>query len=141
MLVALDKHDVGAAMIDWQTPLHLGVGMLAGAAGINPHIAAIVFVGLRTANLAAEDGFGHALFSRDHGQSHANEMTDLFAEFFGLYIGGKVRQMITGQAPAAHGVGGKIAGLGHPQLARAQGAQPPAGGTYRLDLVAPPIAA
>lgn len=112
MLVALHKDEVGAAVFDWQTPLHFGVGAFAGAVGLNPHVAAIVFVGLRTVNLAVEDGIGHALFSTEHGQSHANEMADLLVEFLGLYVGGKARQAITGEAPAAHGVGGKIAGMG-----------------------------
>lgn len=119
MLVALHRDEVGAALFDWQTPLHLGVGAFAGAMGINPHVAAILFVGLRTVNLAAEEGLGHALFSTEHGQSHANEMADLLAEFVGLYLGGKARSMITGQPAAEHGVGalghapamhGKIAG-------------------------------
>ncbi len=112
MLLALHKDEVGAAVFDWQTPLHFGVGAFAGAVGLNPHVAAIVFVGLRTINLAVEDGFGHALFSTEHGQSHANEMADLLVEFLGLYVGGKARQAITGEAPAAHGVGGKIVGMG-----------------------------
>lgn len=112
MLVALHKDEVGAALIDWQTPLHFGVGAFAGAVGLNPHLAAIVFVGLRTLNLAAEEGFGHALFSTEHGQSHANEMMDLLSEFVGLYAGGKARQYITGAPPAEHGVGGKLVGTG-----------------------------
>jgi hypothetical protein len=114
MLVALHQDEVGAALVDWQTPLHMGVGVFAGAMGINPHVAAILFVGLRTLNLAAEEGLGHALFSTKHGQSHANEMADLMAEFVGLYVGGKARSMITGKAAAegvgAAGMGGKIVG-------------------------------
>src|SRR6185295_7542807 len=103
MLLALTKHEVGAALIDWQTPLHFAVGAFAGAVGLNPHVAAIVFVGLRTANLAAAEGLGHALFSTEHGQSHANEMMDLMSEFVGLYVGGKARELITGEASAHHG--------------------------------------
>ena len=121
MLLALHKDEVGAAVIDWQTPLHLGVGVFAGALGINPHLAAVIFVGLRTLNLAVEDGLGHALFSTEHGQSHANEMSDLMAEFLGLYIGGKAREKITGEAPV-HGLGGKVVGYAapaYPQVIRA----------------------
>ncbi len=109
MLVALRKHDVGAAFIDWMTPLHFGLGFTAGALGLNPHLAALLFIGTRTAVLAAEEGLGHALFSTEHGQSHANELADLSSEFLGLYLGGRTRQLITGQAPV-HGLGGKIVG-------------------------------
>jgi hypothetical protein len=118
MLFALRKSEVGAAFVDWFTPLHLGLGFAAGGLGLNPHLAAILFVGARTAKLAAEEGLGHALFSIEHGQSHANELTDLTAEFLGLYLGGKARQMITGHAPAAHGLGGKIVGMGSGPMPR-----------------------
>jgi hypothetical protein len=113
MIVALHESEVGAAFIDWFTPMHFGLGFTAGALGLNPHLAAILFVGMRTAKLAAEEGLGHALFSTEHGQSHANELTDLTAEFLGLYAGGKARSLITGRAPV-EGLHGKIAGMAAP---------------------------
>ncbi len=137
MFVALHHDEVGVAFVDWFTPLHFAAGAAAGALGINPHLAAIGFVGARTLNLAAKEGFGPALFPTGEGESHANELTDLTAEFLGLFVGGKVRQLITGRAPAA-GLGGKIAGLGAgPRRAAAPAAR---GGAYPLELVPPPIA-
>lgn len=139
MLIALRKQDVGAAFVDWFTPLHFGLGAAAGFLGVNPHLAAMVFVGLRTAKLAVEEGIGHALFSTEHGQSHANELADLTAEFAGLYVGAKSRSFVTGEPTATHGVSlaGKIAGVGPaPQMQQQQPSGAPAFDMSRVQVAA-----
>jgi len=112
VLVATADDEVGRAVIDWQTPIHFGLGVAAGALGIEPHLAAVGFVGARVVNIAAEEGLHHALFSTKHAQSHANEMSDLLWEFIGLYLGGKARELIVGK-PACAGLplAGKIVGF------------------------------
>lgn len=136
MFVATHRDDVGVAFLDWYTPLHFAAGAAAGALGLRPIVAAIGFVGVRTLNAAAKEGFGRALFTAGDGQSHANELSDLLAEFLGVYAGGKLRALITGRDPTA-GLGGKIVGVGPRRVApRAAVAR----GTYELDFSSPPIA-
>ena len=90
--------------------LRIDVGRLDGRL-----LMSSFFIGTRTILLAAEEGLGHALFSTAHGQSPANELADLSSEFLGLYLGGKTRQLITGEVPV-HGLGGKIVGTSAPEL-------------------------
>ena len=114
MWVAEKMPDVGLALFDYKTPMHFGVGYAAGTLGLNPHIAALLFIAAKAGKVALEEGLGHALFGEKEQQSYGNEMMDLLAEMTGILAGLKTRSLITG-APAlpAHGVGGlggKIAG-------------------------------
>jgi len=105
--------DVGLALFDYKTPMHFGVGFAAGSLGLNPHVAALLFIAAKAGKVALEEGLGHALFGEKEGQSYGNEMMDLLAEMTGIMAGLKTRSLITG-APVlpAHGLGldGKIVG-------------------------------
>jgi hypothetical protein len=113
MWLAEEYAAVGLALFDYKTPLHFGVGFAAGTLGLNPHIAALLFIAAKAGKVALEEGLGHALFGEKEEQSYGNEMMDLLAEMMGVISGLKARSLITG-APAlpAHGLGldGKIAG-------------------------------
>lgn len=134
MLLAKRAQEVGAALIDYNTPFHFGVGFAAGALGVSPHIAAIVFVGAKAVKVAIEYGFGEALFGRADSQSYGNEIGDLFFEMVGIGVGLKVRELTTGApAQAAHGLSGKI--VGAPKRAAA-----PVAGQIALPVTQPPMA-
>jgi hypothetical protein len=111
MWVAEKQNEVGLALFDYKTPAHFGIGMAAGALGLNPHIAALILIAAKAGKVALEEGMGHALFGDKEPQSYGNEMMDLLMEMTGILAGLKARSLITG-APAlpAHGLGGKIAG-------------------------------
>lgn len=115
MWLAEEHSDVGLALFDYKTPLHFGVGFAAGTFGLNPHLAALLFIAAKAGKVALEEGLGYALFGKKEQQSHGNEMMDLLAEMTGILAGHKARSLITGQpALPAHGLGlgldGKIAG-------------------------------
>ena len=97
------KH--GGALIDGHTPIHAIVGFVAGALGVDPHLAVATFIGARIVEAALREGPAHALFAPESGQSLGNEMTDLLFEMGGLHFGQALRQKITGEAPAVHGLG------------------------------------
>jgi len=111
MWLAEDNADVGLALFDYKTPMHFGVGFAAGTLGLNPHLAALLFIAAKAGKVALEEGLGHALFGEREQQSYGNEMMDLLAEMTGILAGLKTRSLITG-APAlpVHGLAGKIAG-------------------------------
>ena len=111
MWLAEDTADVGPALFDYKTPMHFGVGFAAGTLGLNPHLAALLFIAAKAGKVALEEGLGHALFGEKEAQSYGNEMMDLLMEMSGILAGLKTRSLITG-APAlpVHGLGGKIAG-------------------------------
>lgn len=125
MWFATARPEVGLALFDYRTPLHFGLGFAAGTLGMSPHIAALVFIGLKAGKVALEEGLGHALFGDKEAQSYGNEMMDLLSEMTGIAAGLKARSMITGEpALPVHGLGGKIAGCWSGQCYSAVAAAP-----------------
>jgi hypothetical protein len=90
-LIARNVRDRGQAALDAYTPAHFAVGFAAGALGVSPVTAALVLTATKVAIAAAEHGLGHALFSRDRGESNLNELCDLLAEISGVDAGAKFR--------------------------------------------------
>ncbi|HEX9641824.1 MAG TPA: hypothetical protein VGB13_10990 [Candidatus Krumholzibacteria bacterium] len=133
MWLAEQMPDVGLALFDYKTPMHFGVGFAAGTLGLNPHLAAFLFIAAKAGKVALEEGMGHALFGKKEVQSYGNEMMDLLAEMTGILAGLKTRSLITGgPALPAHGLGldGKVAGrIGNEYYYAAAGQTP---------MVAPP---
>lgn len=132
MWLAETRPEVGLALFDYKTPMHFGLGFAAGTLGLNPHLAAILFIGLKAGKVALEEGMGHALFGDKEPQSYGNEMMDLFSEMMGIAAGLKARSMITGEpALPAHGLGGKIAGRIGNQFYYANAGVPAIAGPFR----------
>jgi len=126
MWFADTRPDVGLALFDYKTPMHFGLGFAAGTLGLNPHLAAILFIGLKAGKVALEEGLGHALFGDKEPQSYGNEMMDLFSEMMGIAAGLKTRSLITGEpALPVHGLNGKIAGCWGGHCYSAVAAAPP----------------
>ena len=117
MLVARTEGEVGEALIDWHTPAQLGIGVAAGALGISPLLATVVFIGISAIKLGLKEGADSALFEPEAGESHANELMDLTAKFVGYWVGQKARALIQKPPgpvlpPPVEGMSGKIAGTG-----------------------------
>ena len=99
----------GEAIIDAHSPLHFGVGLAAGALGLDPHVALMTFVGAKIVGESLSEGPKHALFGRERGQSLGNELADILFEVAGLYYGKMLRtKMAAQQEPTAQ----PAAGLG-----------------------------
>lgn len=121
-VVSLKPSAHGEAIVDRHTPLHFLVGFVAGAAGIDPHTAMIVFVGAKMVDQALQHGTSHAIFGKESGQSLGNEMADILVEIAGLHYGKSVRQR-----------------LAEPQLAPPAVAPAAGLGAYYQDPVVQPI--
>ncbi len=98
------KH--GGALIDGHTPIHALVGFIAGALGVDPHLAVATFIGARIVETSLREGPKHALFD-PHAQSLGNELTDLLFEVGGLSAGQALRRKFTGEQPV-HGLGSHL---------------------------------
>lgn len=88
-------------IFDEQTPLHFGVGLSAGALGVDPHVATLGFIIARVIGVALNAGFNKALFLPQHGHSAAKEIADLAVEVTGIYVGKLVRERYQQQRAAA----------------------------------------
>lgn len=88
------------AVFDVQTPLHFGVGLSAGALGVDPHVATLAFITARVIGVALNAGLNKALFVSEHGQTAAKEIADLAVEVAGIYVGKLIRDRYR-QQPAA----------------------------------------
>ena len=103
-IVATSAQQQGAALVDGMSPVHLTIGFLAGVFGVDPHVAAMAFVGVRLFETAVREGTGHALFGRESGQSLGNELTDVALEFAGAHAGHYLRAKA--QENSVSGLGG-----------------------------------
>lgn len=100
--IARNESEHGQAALDLYTPLHFGVGFIAGILGVSPVKAALVLTALKVSVASYEHGAGHALFSRARGESNINELCDLLAELAGVDMGAAIRARSAAQAvPAA----------------------------------------
>ena len=75
------------AVFDVQTPLHFGVGLSAGALGVDPHVATLAFITARVIGVALNAGLNKALFVSEHGQTAAKEIADLAVEVAQRHVG------------------------------------------------------
>ena len=98
-LIAKNRSEYGQAAVDLYTPLHFGLGFLAGVSGVSPIKAALFFTVLKIGVASIEHGMGHALFRRVPGESNLNELGDLLAEIGGIAAGARVRSSRTTPAP------------------------------------------
>lgn len=89
--VAKNRSEYGQSPLDLYTPLHFGIGFIAGVVGVSPVKAALVFTVLKIAVASTEKGIGHALLRRVPGESNVNELCDLLAEISGVASGARVR--------------------------------------------------
>ncbi len=90
-LVAQNRSEYGQAAVDLYTPLHFGLGFVAGIVGVSPVKAALFFTVAKIAVASLEHGMGHALLRRVPGESNINELCDLLAEIGGVDVGARVR--------------------------------------------------
>lgn len=90
-LIAKNRSEYGQAAIDLYTPLHFGLGFIAGVQGVSPIKAALFFTVLKIGIASIEHGMGHALMRRVPGESNVNELCDLLAEIGGVQTGARVR--------------------------------------------------
>jgi len=90
-VVAQNRSEYGQAAIDLYTPLHFGLGLVAGIVGVSPVKAALFFTVAKIGVAALEHGMGHALLRRVPGESNINELCDLLAEIGGVDVGAKIR--------------------------------------------------
>lgn len=90
-LVAQNRSEYGQAAVDLYTPLHFGLGFVAGVVGVSPVKAALFFTVAKIAVASIEHGMGHALLRRVPGESNINELCDLLAEIGGVDAGARVR--------------------------------------------------
>lgn len=89
--VAKNPSEYGQAAVDIYTPLHFGLGFIAGVVGVSPIKAALAFTVLKIGVASLEHGMGHALLRRVPGESNINELCDLLAEIGGVSSGARVR--------------------------------------------------
>lgn len=85
-VVAHRPSEQGAALIDIQTPLHFGVGVVAGAAGIDPGLAALAAVTAHMAIGAVREGPDRAMF-KPAREAPGNQAMDILAAMLGVYAG------------------------------------------------------
>ncbi len=119
-IIAKNRSEYGQAAIDLYTPLHFGLGFVAGLKGISPVKAALFFTVLKIGVAALERGMGHALMRRVPGESNINELCDLLAEIAGVDAGAKVKNKwdpnptipVTDPPPALPAAAPAAAGLG-----------------------------
>ncbi len=90
-LIARNRSEYGQSPLDLYTPMHFGIGFIAGVMGVSPVKAALVFTVLKIGVASAEKGLGHALLRRVPGESNVNELCDLLAEIGGVSYGASVR--------------------------------------------------
>lgn len=90
-LIAKNRSEYGQAAVDLYTPLHFGLGFIAGVQGVSPIKAALFFTVLKIGIASLEHGMGHALMRRVPGESNVNELCDLLAEIGGVQTGARVR--------------------------------------------------
>ena len=90
-VIARNRSEYGQAAVDFYTPLHFGLGFVAGIYGVSPVRAALFFTVLKIGVAALEHGMGHALMRRVPGESNINELCDLLAEIGGVDAGAKIR--------------------------------------------------
>ena len=90
-VIARNRAEHGQAAFDVYSPVHFGIGVVAGLLGVSPVKAALGLTVLKIAVASYEHGAGHALFSRSRGESNLNELCDLLAEIAGVDVGAKLR--------------------------------------------------
>ncbi len=90
-VIAKNRSEYGQSPLDLYTPVHFGLGFIAGVMGVSPVKAALVFTVLKIGVASAEKGLGHALLRRVPGESNVNELCDLLAEIGGVSYGARVR--------------------------------------------------
>lgn len=90
-LIAKNRSEYGQAAVDFYTPLHFGIGFVAGVYGVSPIKAALFFTVLKIGVASLEHGMGHALMRRVPGESNINELCDLAAEIGGIQTGARLR--------------------------------------------------
>lgn len=89
--LAKNRYRYGQSPVDLATPVHFALGLIAGVMGVSPLKATIVATTLKIGIVAAEQGMGHALFSRAPGDSNINTLVDLLAEIGGVSAGARIR--------------------------------------------------
>lgn len=89
--IAKNRSEYGQSPLDLFTPVHFGLGFIAGVMGVSPVKAALVFTVLKIGVASAEKGLGHALLRRVPGESNVNELCDLLAEIGGVSYGSQIR--------------------------------------------------
>lgn len=98
-VVAHRPSEQGRALVDIQTPFHFGVGVIAGAAGLDPGLAALAAVTAHMAVAAVRVGPEQAMFA-SHPEALGNQAADILTAMLGVYVGRWIRQRSM-QAPAA----------------------------------------
>jgi hypothetical protein len=90
LVLARGPSEQGKAMLDSRTPIHFTIGLVAGAAGIKPAAALVVFFGLEMVKNVAHGGAEHALF-HPHEETPVNITSDILVEMVGYYLGAFAR--------------------------------------------------
>lgn len=108
-----------SAVVDARTPLHFGVGVAAGAAGIDAGLAMIVVLSYEAAVEAYRLRNAHtALFAPGGAEGRANSIVDISMTLMGVYVGTYLRRQYQTRR-AARAVA---------ELERAEGQPPPVSG-------------
>lgn len=88
MLIARNRAEQHAALIDRETAMHTGIGFSAGLLGVNLTTAVLASIGVEFLHLAAKDGVRKAAFEKVvPASSLANHAADVMATVAGVYIG------------------------------------------------------
>jgi hypothetical protein len=88
MLIAHNAAEQHAALVDRDTAMHAGIGVMAGLLGISVTAAVLTSLGVEFAYLAAQRGARRAAFDKvEPASSIANHASDVIATVGGVYVG------------------------------------------------------
>jgi hypothetical protein len=81
----------GRSVIDSKSPLRLGLGFLAGTAGIDGSLVALTALSYEATMDVIRSEEGESIFDRQRGQSYVNQGADIMMMMIGVYLGKYVR--------------------------------------------------
>lgn len=88
MLIATNPAEEHAALIDQQTPIHLGIGVTAGLLGVSTTGAVLAALAVEALALSVRRGPRYALFGKAvPASSLGNHAADVLATVGGVYLG------------------------------------------------------
>ena len=88
--ISLSSKNKGISIIDEKTPIHFGVGMLAGMSGMNASMSMLTLVGIEAFLVLMEEENLASPFHTRGGQSHMNQAADIIVGMLGVYYGEKI---------------------------------------------------
>lgn len=90
--ISFEKKHAGLSPIDGMTPVHFGIGYIAGLSNMNPSWAMFSVIAFQAFLKVLEAGSVSAVFEKQSSQSYGNQAIESLMGIVGVYAGERSRQ-------------------------------------------------